>query len=31
MDKPSWFAHKEKSIYCLSDDQDWRKFFVLTV
>jgi len=31
MDKPSLFAHKEMSIFCFSDNQDWRKFFVLTV
>jgi len=29
MDKPSSFAHKEISIFCFSDDQDWRKFSVL--
>jgi len=31
MDKPSAFAHKEMSILCFSDDQDWRKFSVLPV
>jgi len=30
-DKPSSFAHKEMRIFCFSDDQDWGKFFVLTV
>jgi len=29
-DKPSSFAHKEMSIFCFSDDQDWRKLYVLT-
>jgi len=31
MDKSSSLAHKEMSIFCFSDDQDWRKFSVLTV
>jgi len=31
MDKPSSFAHKEMSIFCFSDDQDWRKLSVLPV
>jgi len=31
MDKPSLFAHKEMSIFCFSDHQDWRKFSALTV
>jgi len=26
MDQPTSFAHKEMSIFCFSDDQDWRKF-----
>jgi len=26
MDKLSSFAHKEMSIFCFSDDEDWRKF-----
>jgi len=28
---PSSFPHKEMSIFCFSDDQDWRKFSVLPV
>jgi len=28
MDKPSSFARKDMSIFCFSDDQDWRKFSV---
>jgi len=31
MDKPTAFAHKERSIFCISDDQDWRKLSVLPV
>jgi len=31
MDKPGSFAHKEMSIFCFSDDQDYRKFSVLPV
>jgi len=31
MEKPSSFAHKEMSILCFSDDQNWRKFSVLPV
>jgi len=31
VDKPSSFAHKEMSICCISDDQDWRKYSVLPV
>jgi len=31
MDKSTSFAHKEMSIFCFSDDQDWRKFSVLSV
>jgi len=31
MDKASSFAHKEISIFCFSDDHDWRKFSVLPV
>jgi len=31
MDKPTSFAHKKMSIFCFSDDQDWRKFSVLPV
>ena len=31
MDKPTLFAHKEMSIFCFSDDQDWRKLNVLPV
>jgi len=31
MVKPASFAHKEMSIFCFSDDQDWRKYFVLPV
>ena len=27
IDKPNSFIHKEASIFCFSDDQDWRKFF----
>jgi len=26
MDKLISFAYKEMSIFCFSDDQDWRKF-----
>jgi len=29
--KPSSYAHKEMSISCFSDNQDWRKFSVLRV
>jgi len=29
--QPSSFTHKEMSIFCCSDDQDWRKFYVLPV
>jgi len=28
MKKSSSFAHKEMSIFCFCDDQDWRKFSV---
>jgi len=31
MDKPNSFAHKEISTFCFSDDQNWRKIFVLPV
>ena len=31
IDKPTSFVHKEMSIFCFSDDQDWRKFSVLSV
>jgi len=31
MDKPSSLAHKEMRIFCFSDDQDWGKFYVLTL
>jgi len=31
MNKLSSFAHKGMSIFYFSDDQDWRKFSVLTV
>jgi len=31
IDKPSSFTHKEISIFCFGDDQDWRKFSVLPV
>jgi len=31
IDKPTSFVHKEMSIFCFSDDQDWRKFYVLSV
>jgi len=31
LDKLSSFTHKEMGICCLSDDQGWRKFSVLTV
>jgi len=31
MAKPSSFAHKEMSIFCFSDHQDWSKFSVLPV
>jgi len=31
MDKPSSFAHKEMSIFCFSDVQDWCKFSVFPV
>jgi len=31
MDKSDWFAQKEMSIFCFSDNQDWRKFSVLPV
>jgi len=31
MDKSRSFAHKEMSIFCFRDDQDWHKFFVLAV
>jgi len=31
MDKSISFAHKEISIFCFSDDQDWGKFSVMPV
>jgi len=31
IDKPTSCALKEISIFCFSDDQDWRKFSVLPV
>jgi len=31
IDKPTSCALEKKSMFCFSDDEDWRKFSVLTV